>query len=63
MVGKASCDGAACVSVCDFVCVCVILCLSERVSMWKREGGEKARQLEKVTLPVAQYVIPTGTGV
>ena len=58
-----------CVRVCVCVCVCVcdfvwvILCLSERVSMWKREGGEKARQLEKVTLPVAQYVIPTGTGV
>lgn len=27
------------------------------------ERGEKAHQLEKVTLPVAQYVIPTGTGV
>lgn len=29
----------------------------------QKEGGEKAHELEKVTLPVAQYVIPTGTGV
>lgn len=36
---------------------------SKRVKEREKEGGEKARQLEKVTLPVAQYVIPTGTGV
>lgn len=30
--------------------------------MRQTEEGEKARQLEKVTLPVADYVIPTGIG-
>lgn len=35
----------------------------ERERERQREGREKAYQLEKVTLPVAQYVIPTGTGV
>lgn len=55
MVGKASCDSAA-------RCVCV---WAREASVRKRdeEGGEKAHKLEKVTLPVAQYVIPTGTGV
>lgn len=43
------------------VCVCVWERESELVK--EREGGEKARQREKVTLPVAQYVIPTGIGV
>lgn len=36
---------------------------SKRVKGRNKEGGEKVHQLEKVILPVAQYVIPTGTGV
>lgn len=56
MVGKASCDSAA-----RYVCMFVSELESKRVK--EREEGEKARQLEKVTLPVAQYVIPTGAGV
>lgn len=54
MVGKASCDSAA-------RCVCVWA--GEQACERDEEGGEKAQKLEKVTLPVAQYVIPTGTGV
>lgn len=59
MVGKASSDSAAvcCVSELESKRV------KERERERKREGGEKARQLEKVTLPVAHYVIPTGTGI
>lgn len=42
------------------VCVCFCLCLESKEG--KERGGEKAHQLEKVTLPVVQNVIPTGIG-